>query len=94
MQNDGHLRPTADAALHRNDQRRTFQIHAIVFAMCTVVIAVVNAALNAAAGIVDEWWAWWSVLAAFGWGIGVAVHGLVVRLAQPAAGAGAVVTSR
>lgn len=64
-------------------QRRAFHLHATVAAGCVLMIGVVNAALNAAAGILDEWWAWWSILALVGWSLGLSVHGIVVRLARP-----------
>lgn len=65
------------------EQLRAFQIHAAVFAAGMVVIFLVNLFTNVAAGITGEWWAWWSGWALIGWGLGIAVHGLVVRLARP-----------
>ncbi|MGI9584377.1 MAG: 2TM domain-containing protein [Acidimicrobiia bacterium] len=62
---------------------RAFYIHATVFAVSMVIIFIVNVAVNVAAGITDEWWAWWSVWVLLGWGLGVAIHGLVVRLSRP-----------
>ena len=64
-------------------QLRAFYIHAGVFAVTMVIIFIVNVATNVAAGITGEWWAWWSVWALLGWGIAVAIHGLMVRLARP-----------
>ena len=64
-------------------QLRAFYVHASVFAGSMVVIIVVNAAVNLAAGIADEWWAWWSMWALLGWGLGVTIHGLVVRMSRP-----------
>lgn len=64
-------------------QLRAFQVHAVVFAVGMVVIVLVNLFTNIAAGITGEWSAWWSVWALIGWGLGIAVHGLVVRLARP-----------
>ena len=66
-------------------QLQAFYIHAGVFAAGTVVIFVVNLATNLSAGIAGDWWAWWSVWALIGWGSGIAVHGLVVRLNRPSA---------
>ncbi len=63
-------------------QLRAFYIHASVFAGSMVVIIAVNVAVNVAAGIADEWWAWWSVWALLGWGLGVTIHGLVVRMSR------------
>ncbi len=76
---------TEDALLHVQ-QTRAFHLHARVFAASMVIIFAVNLALNAAAGITGEWWAWWSVLALIGWGLGVTVHGLVVRFSKPQSG--------
>lgn len=67
-------------------QLRAFYIHASVFAASMVVIIVVNIATNVAAGIAGEWWAWWSAWALIGWGIGIAIHGLVVRMSRPGVG--------
>ena len=64
-------------------QLRAFYTHATVFAVSMVVIFLVNLAVNIAAGLTGEWWAWWSGWALIGWGVGVAVHGLVVRMARP-----------
>ena len=70
------------AQLHaRQDQ--AFRIHVGVFAATMVAIFIVNFATNLAAGIADEWQAWWTVWALLGWSIGIAVHGLVVRLNRP-----------
>jgi hypothetical protein len=76
---DGQL-PALDL-LHVHE-RRALRIHAIVFAMSMALIVLVNAALNAAAGITGEWWAWWSIVALVGWGLGLSVHGTVVRLSR------------
>ena len=65
-------------------QLQAFHVHAGVFAGGMVVIFLVNLAVNAAAGTAGEWWAWWSAWALIGWGSGIAVHGLVVRLNRPA----------
>lgn len=64
-------------------QLRVFYVHAGVFAVGMAIIFVVNLATNAAAGIAGEWRAWWSVWALLGWGLGIAIHGLVVRLSRP-----------
>ncbi len=64
-------------------QLRVFYIHASVFAVGMVIIFVVNLATNVAAGITGEWWAWWSAWVLLGWGLGVAIHGLVVRMSRP-----------
>lgn len=60
-----------------------FYIHASVAAVGMVVIFIVNLATNAAAGITGEWWAWWSAWALLGWGLAIAIHGLVVRVSRP-----------
>jgi hypothetical protein len=59
-------------------QLRAFYVHVGVFAGSMVVIFLVNLVVNLAAGIAGEWSAWWSIWALLGWGLGVAVHGLVV----------------
>ncbi len=64
-------------------QLRVFYIHAGVFAVGMVIIFVVNLATNIAAGISGYWWAWWSAWALLGWGLAVAIHGLVLRLSRP-----------
>ena len=76
---DGQL-PALD--LRHVHERRALRVHAIVFALSIALIVQVNAALNAAAGITGEWWAWRSLLALVGWGLGLSVHGTVVRLSR------------
>lgn len=66
------------------DQLRAFYIHAAVFGAAMVVIFMVNLATNAAEGTMGFWWTWWSAWAFIGWGLGIAIHGLVVRLNRPA----------
>ena len=73
-----------EAARRHAQQRQAFHVHAGVFAGAMVVIFLVNLATNAAAGITGEWSAWWSAWAFIGWALGIAVHGLVVRLNRPA----------
>ena len=72
-----------EAARRYVEQLRVLGIHATVFAVGMVVIFAVNLAVNLAAGITGEWWAWWSGWALIGWGLGVAIHALVVRLSRP-----------
>jgi hypothetical protein len=64
-------------------QRQAFYVHASVFAGGMIIILLVNLATNVAAGTTGEWSAWWSAWALIGWGLGIAVHGLVVRLNRP-----------
>lgn len=64
-------------------QLRVFYTHAGVAAATLTVIFAVNLVTNLAAGIADEWPAWWSVWALIGQSAGLAVHGLVVRLNRP-----------
>lgn len=64
-------------------QRRVFQVHARVFVASMVLIFAVNLALNLATSTTGQWSAWWSIWALVGWGLGVAVHGVVVGLARP-----------
>jgi len=64
------------------EQERAFRVHAVVAACSLVVIVAVNAFVNAGTGIAGDWWAWWSLWAVLGWGIGIAIHGTAVRLAR------------
>ncbi len=85
MSNAEHTTPDRgrkDAELYEH-QRRAFHLHLGAFAGSMVIIILVNLAINAAANITGEWWAWWSILALLGWGLGVTVHGVVLRLARP-----------
>lgn len=71
------------AARRYVQQLRVFYVHAAVFAGSTAVNIAVNLFINLSAGIAREWSAWWSIWAVIGWGAGIAVHGLVVRLNRP-----------
>ncbi len=64
-----------------------FQVHAAVFAVSTFAIFLVNLLINLAAGLTGDLWAWWSLWVLIGWGLGIAVHGLVVRFARPSSDA-------
>ena len=75
-----------DAARRYVEQLRAFYVHAGVFAAGMLVIFTVNLLTNLSAGIAGEWTAWWSAWALLGWGLGIAVHGLVVRLNRPSLG--------
>ena len=72
-----------EAARRYVEQLRAFYVHAAVFAAGMTVIFAVNLLTNLSAGIAGEWSAWWSLWALLGWGAGIAVHGLVVRLNRP-----------
>ena len=72
-----------EAARRYVEQLRAFYIHAAAFAVGMVVIFVVNLTINLAAELTGEWWAWWSGWALIGWGLGLAIHGLVVRWSRP-----------
>ena len=72
-----------EAAKRYVEQLRAFYVHAAVFAASMTIIFAVNLLTNLSAGIAGEWSAWWSVWALIGWGAGIAVHGLVVRLNRP-----------
>ena len=72
-----------EAARRYVEQLRAFYVHAAVFAAGMTVILAVNLLTNLSAGIAGEWTAWWSAWALLGWGLGIAVHGLVVRLNRP-----------
>ena len=73
-----------EAARRYVQQLQAFYVHAGVFAGGMVIIFLVNLFTNAAAGVTGDWQAWWSAWAFMGWGAGIAVHGLVVRLNRPA----------
>ena len=64
-------------------QLRVFYVHTAVFAGSMAINVAINLFINLQAGIADEWSAWWSIWALIGWGAGIAVHGLVVRLNRP-----------
>jgi len=72
-----------EAARQYVEQLRAFYVHAGVFAASMLAIFAVNLLTNLSAGLVGELSAWWSAWALLGWGIGIAVHGLVVRLNRP-----------
>jgi len=65
------------------DQLRAFYVHASMFAVGMLAMFSVNLLTNLSAGVASEWTAWWSAWAFLGWGIGIAIHGLVVRLNRP-----------
>lgn len=62
---------------------RAFAIHRAFFAAGMTLIFLVNLATNLAAGLTGQWSAWWSMWALLGWGAGITVHGLVLRLSRP-----------
>lgn len=72
-----------EAARRYVQQLRVFYVHAAVFAASMAINIAVNLLVNLSAGIAREWSAWWSLWALVGWGAGIAVHGLVVRLNRP-----------
>ena len=72
-----------EAARRYVEQLRAFYVHTGVFLAGMLVILAVNLLTNLSAGIAGEWTAWWSAWALLGWGVGIAVHGLVVRLNRP-----------
>lgn len=84
MSTHHQIHPTQHPANAYPHQVRAFQVHAGVFAASMVLIFAVNLAVNLSAGIAGQWSAWWSIWALIGWSLGIAVHGLVVRLARPA----------
>ena len=80
----GHAADDREQAARRSvEQLRVFYVHATVFAAGMTVIFAVNVLTNLSAGVAGEWSAWWSVWPLIGWGAGIAVHGLVVRLNRP-----------
>ncbi|MEZ5376818.1 MAG: 2TM domain-containing protein [Acidimicrobiales bacterium] len=72
-----------EAARRYVQQLRVFYVHTAVFAGSMAVNLAVNLLVNLSAGTASEWSAWWSLWALIGWGAGIAVHGLVVRLHRP-----------
>jgi len=66
------------------EQLLAFRVHAAVFGVGMILIFAVNLLTNLAANIGNEWSAWWSLWALIGWGLGISIHGLVVRLNRPA----------
>ena len=81
---DGHAEHRrVEAAQLYVRQLQAFHVHAAVFAGAMIIMLLVNLVTNLAAGIAGDWSAWWSAWALLGWGIGIAVHGLVVRLNRP-----------
>lgn len=71
------------AARRYVEQLRAFYVHASMFAAGMLIMFAVNLVTNLSAGVAGEWTAWWSAWALLGWGIGIAVHGMVVRLNRP-----------
>ncbi|MEM7272228.1 MAG: 2TM domain-containing protein [Actinomycetota bacterium] len=69
-----------DPTVYAN-QRRAFQVHATVFAATMVLILAVNLLVALGAGTAGQLSAWWSLWALIGWGSGITVHGLVLKLA-------------
>lgn len=81
--------PITDAVEAPDEARARAEVaalhaHAAVFVAGMIVIFSVNLMTNLAAGIADHWSAWWSAWALIGWGIGLAIHALVVRLVHAA----------
>ncbi len=68
-------------------QISAFKVHAAVFAVSTLAIFAVNLLVNLTAGLTGDLSAWWSLWVLIGWGLGIAIHGLVVQLARPASDA-------
>ena len=77
-----------DTAQRREDVRqwvrqlRAFYVHATLYVAVSVMLVLINLVINANADRLGEWGAWWSMWSVLGWGIGIAVHGLVVLLAR------------
>lgn len=73
---------TAAAEAQRAKETQAFRIHAVVFAASMTLIIAVNLLTNLSAGTAGQWSSWWSLWALIGWGAGLTVHGLVVKLAH------------
>ena len=80
---DNLAKTNEEAAWRYIEQLRVFYVHACVFAVSMLVIFGVNLLTNLSAGIAGEWSAWWSGYALLGWGLGIAIHGFVVRINRP-----------
>jgi len=63
-------------------QRRAFTMHATIYTATTLILIAVNLMVNLSAGTAGQFNAWWSLWALVGWGAGIVVHGMVVRLAS------------
>jgi len=74
-------RAAADEARKRAETQ-ALHAHASVFGAGMIVIFSVNLVVNLSAGVAGRWAAWWSVWAFLGWGIGLVINALVVRLAR------------
>jgi len=72
-----------EAARQYVHQLKAFYVHASVFAGSSLINFVINLVINLSAGIAGDWRSWWSLWAFLGWGIGIIVHGSVVRLNRP-----------
>ena len=55
----------------------------LLVALCSAETGAPLSTTTTAAGIIGVWWAWWSAWALLGWGLGVSIHGLVVRMSRP-----------
>ena len=76
-------RDRVDALSQYPEQLRALQAHVAVAGGAALITFFVNLAINASAGILGEFSAWWSIWAFIGTGVGVAVHGFVVWLNRP-----------
>jgi hypothetical protein len=72
-----------EAARRYVEQLRAFYVHAGIYAVTMLMMLAMNLLTNLSAGIAGEWTAWWSAWALLGWGLGIAVHGLVVWFNRP-----------
>jgi 2TM domain len=67
-----HGDPAYDAALERAEMLQGYYIHLLVYFTVNASLFVINLLTKGDAG---SWWFYWPLL---GWGIGVAIHTMVV----------------
>lgn len=81
MQNTPYSSSSSDADLNRLARKRAgaklgWYIHAVVYVAVNVLLALLSARSQHA----------WALFPAFGWGLGLLIHGAVVWLALPGSG--------
>lgn len=69
--------PMTTAPIH---QQPSLRVHAAVTAASLVAVFAVNLVVNLNAGLIGQLGAWWTLWAALGCGIGLAIHALLLWL--------------
>ena len=77
MRSDPELHDIEALARRRVRLKTGFYVHALVFVLVNLGLLALNAALGGYR---------WSVWPAWGWGLGLAIHGLVTLLSLPGGG--------